>query len=314
MSETVTNTGADGAAPAAGLDAGSETPVQGLDAVVDAPSGEGSAEGTPAAPDLTDFETAFQADPKRALKVYKDAQRALSERQRELDQLRQLRQLVSTVGTEQRVIDHFNQLQQELQQYRSNPRLAKILDTYKTTGQIPGSEYGDSYAEPEPEDPREVKIRELEQRLAAQDARVNAVSRKQADVRIQQDIERLREQIPEALWPKVSERISQKISEWDASAATRGIVENLTFDTLRLVAADVLWPSDVPLERSPLADLGKAINQRTIEQKRRAATDAAPRSATTGRETSPAAKTALQALQRRKQELGIGDLRALKIS
>ena len=154
-----------------------------------------------------------------------------------------------------------------------NPGMKRIVERFEQTGSLPtvGEGYG-GYEEPEEEDPRDIKLRELEQRQ-------QELNRKLGRQEQMGNIERLKKEFPED-WDELGPMMLEELDQWERDPSKRNLLAGLTYDGLRTVALTKLYGDPEERDRR----MARAY-QRKLEGRKQKATDVPSGVATTGQET-----------------------------
>jgi hypothetical protein len=253
------------------------------------PEGDGSAEGMPGgSPEPYDQDAVIREGGDPAVKQYKDAQRAVSRATSQLAKYKALDPFIDQFGGGQGIVDELTRWYT----LRANPRMAKLVDQFEQTG-VPPTDAGE-YEEPTEEDPRDAKIRELESTVNRLEGRVGKQDMRQHFVRLQEEFA--------ADWEELLPKLEEQLQQWERNPQQRSILNNLTYDTLQMVALKTLYGD--PEAR---AKRGQRDYQRLVDLKKARATEEPSRTATTGQEPRVRKQhpNALEALQEFKTEHGI---------
>lgn len=270
---------------------------------------EGSAEVIPtetaaAATDLSDYDRRIETDPafaKAELKKFQAAKDRLeNEMKTRLGKFSSLEPWVDNLGGADAVLSHLSRLGAAM----ANPKMRETLEAWERTGSVPGLGATDSGVDATEEylDPTEREVRSVKAELAALKEQLSRGQSRQAQDGIKQNLNKLFEEHPyltEEERTQIVSKIDGQIRQWDATEEGRRLIASINYDSLKIVAAPVIL--------SKLEEIGERAYLRKQQQKAKAATEVAAPRQTNGKEMSPQAKNASQALREFMRQNNLSD-------
>lgn len=226
-----------------------------------------------------------------ASEVTKAQSRATKAEQR-VQKLGALADWAEQVGPEtlQKAVERYATLRQE-------PKWGKLIERFEATGTVPDPGGYDGYSTPEyaePDDPRDIKIRQLEERVVAQETTGGTQA-------LMGHVEKFFSEFP--LPREVSERAREKaistVRQWSqlGPVGTKSIQNLQTANGYDTVKGLLLSQ----LSRAEILEAGRIAHLRDRGQVDRYATDVPSGLSTTGREFPPELKNVEQALRYAKE-------------
>lgn len=163
---------------------------------------------------------------------------------------------------------------------RANPQMAKIVDQYNSTGRVPGNnDMYDQELDPEPEDPRDVELRELRGTVTRLQGNVTGLQGHVAEDKITGHLKQFCEEyeLSDEEKATVLKGVLSDVKQYAGTPQGQQLLDSdLRYETVETIA--------LPKIKTFLKEIGMRKAQRESQRKAEMATGAVPGVRTSGRE------------------------------
>lgn len=243
--------------------------------------------------DRGNYEARLRSDPDFALAEVKKFQAAKdrieAESRGRAEKFRTLEPWVDQLGGPDAVLGHL----QRLGQLQGHPKMRELIEAFEKTGSVPAAGATDSAPDADPYlDPVERKLRDVEGEMLRLREQLSRSESRQSKEGLKGHMARLFSEHPyltDDEKVRIAAQIDTQVRQWDQTEEGRKLIGQITYDSLKYVAAPVLLDN--------LESIGERAYQRKMSQKRAASTEAAAPVQPNGREVSPKAQGSLDAIK-----------------
>ncbi len=249
---------------------------------------------TEPAEDRGDYEARLRSDPEFAVAEVKKFQAAKdrieAESRGRAEKFRTLEPWVDQLGGANAVLGHL----QRLGQLQGHPKMREMIEQFERTGSVPVTGATDSSSDADSPylDPVERKLREVEGEMLRLREQLSRSESRQSQEGLKAHLSRLFSEHPyltDDEKVRIASQVENQVRQWDQTEEGRKLIGQITYDSLKYVAAPVLLEN--------LESIGERAYQRKMTQKRAASTEAVAPVQPNGREVSPKAQGSLDAIR-----------------